>query len=147
MQDVAAHVLSEPDDVRERVARSRRLHGAVAAAAHREVAAAGVACRPPSGGFYLYPDFEAMRDALAAEGVTTGAELAEHLLERHDVGVLAGEAFGDDAAALRVRMATSLLYGRTDDERHEALASDDPAALPWIRASLDRLRAVLDALA
>jgi len=147
MQDVAAHVLSEPADVRERVARSRRLHAAVAAAAHREVAAAGVACRPPSGGFYLYPDFEGGRDGLAAAGVTTGAELAEHLLERHDVGVLAGEAFGDDAAALRVRMATSLLYGRTDDERHEALASDDPAALPWIRASLDRLRVVLDALA
>jgi hypothetical protein len=43
-------------------------------------------------------------------------------------------------------MATSLLYGRDDDERRAALASDDPAALPWIRASLDRLRAALDAL-
>src|SRR5204863_8537861 len=46
MQDVAAHVLAEPGDVRERVARSRGLHAAVAAAAHREVAAAGIACRP-----------------------------------------------------------------------------------------------------
>jgi aspartate aminotransferase len=147
MQDVAAHVLAEPDDVRERVARSRRLHAAVAAAAHRAVGAAGIACRPPSGAFYLYPDLEVRREALAARGVTTGRELAEHLLERHDVGVLAGEAFGDDPGALRVRMATSLLYGATDDERHRALASDDPAALPWIRSGLHRLRAALDALA
>jgi aspartate aminotransferase len=146
MQDVAAHVLSEPGDVRERVERSRRLHAAVAAAAYDAVAPAGIACRRPSGAFYLYPDFEARRDALAAHGVTTGQELAEHLLERHDVGVLAGEAFGDEPDALRVRMATSLLYGATDDERHAALHSDDPAALPWIRASLDRLRAALDAL-
>jgi aspartate aminotransferase len=146
MQDVAAHVLSEPGDVRERVGRSRALHRAVAAAAYEEVTAAGIACRAPSGAFYLYPDFEPRRDALAARGVTTSQELAEHLLERHDVGVLAGEAFGDEPAALRVRMATSLLYGATDDERHAALASDDPAALPWMRASLDRLRAALDAL-
>ena len=79
--------------------------------------------------------------------MTTGAQLAEHLLERHGVGVLAGEAFGDEPDGLRVRMATSLLYGRTDDERRQALRSDDPASLPWIAEALDRLRAALDALA
>jgi len=146
MQAVAAHVLAESDDVRERITRSRALHRAVTAAAYAEVTAAGIACREPSGAFYLYPDLEARRDALAAAGVTTGTELAEHLLERHDVGVLAGEAFGEDAAALRVRMATSLMYGADDDERLRALESDDPAALPWIRARLDRLRAALDDL-
>jgi aspartate aminotransferase len=146
MQDVAAHVLSEPDDVREHISRSRRLHRAVTTAAHEQVTAAGIDCRPPSGAFYLYPDFEAKREELAEQGVTTGQELAEHLLERHDVGVLAGEAFGDEPDGLRVRMATSLLYGSTDDERWQALRSDRPADLPWIRSALDRLRAALDAL-
>ena len=147
MQAVAAYVLDEPDDVRERVDRSRALHRAVAAAAYREVEAAGVACRPPSGGFYLYPDLEARRAALEALGVRTGADLAEHLLERHDVGVLAGAAFGDVPEGLRFRMATSLLYGSTDEERLRALDADDPAGLPWIRSKLDRLRAALDAVA
>ena len=147
MQAVAAHVLAEPGDVRERIARSRSLHRAVATAAHREVVAAGIACRPPTGAFYLYPDFASRRAALAERGVRTGADLAEHLLDRHAVGVLAGEAFGDDPSGLRVRMATSLMYGAGDDERQRALASDDPAALPWIRAKLDRLRTALDALA
>ena len=147
MQAVAAHVLGEPDDVRERVERSRALHRAVAAAAYREVDAAGIACRPPSGGFYLYPDLEARRPALEALGVRTGAELAEHLVERHDVGVLAGAAFGDVPEGLRFRMATSLLYGSTDEERLRALDAEDPAGLPWIRSRLDRLRSALGDLA
>ena len=146
MEHVAAHVLAEPDDVREHVARSRRLHALVAAAAHRDLAAAGIDCRRPAGAFYLYPDLERHRPRLAALGVHTGAQLAEHLLERHDVGVLAGEAFGDEPAGLRFRMATSLLYGSDDDERWRALLTGNPVRLPWIRAALARLRAALDAL-
>jgi hypothetical protein len=38
------------------------------------------------------------------------------------------------------------MYGADDDERLRALESDDPAALPWIRARLDRLRAALEDL-
>ena len=60
--------------------------------------------------------------------------------------MLAGEAFGDDPAALRFRMATSLLLGTTDDERWEALAADDPVALPRIRSALDRLGGALQEL-
>jgi aspartate aminotransferase len=145
MQEAAAYVLDEPDEVREHVARSRRLHALVTAAAHREVVAAGADCRPPSGAFYLYPDLEPARAALAARGVGTGAELAERLLERHDIAVLAGEAFGDDPAALRFRLATSLLHGSTGDERWAALAAEDPVALPRTRSALERLgRALRD---
>jgi aspartate aminotransferase len=139
MQDVAAFVLDEPDEVVERIAQSRGLHRAVTTAAYERVSAAGIDCRPPSGAFYLYPDFERKREELARHGVTTGQELAEHLLERHGVGVLAGEAFGDEPAGLRVRMATSLLYGSNDDERRRALTADDPTQLPWIARALDRL--------
>jgi aspartate aminotransferase len=143
MQDVAAFVLAEPDDVAEHVARSRALHRAVATAAHERVTAAGIDCRPPSGAFYLYPDFESKREQLARRGVSTSEQLAEHLLERHGIGVLAGAAFGDEPGGLRVRMATSLLYGRSDDERRQALRSDDPASLPWIARALDRLERAL----
>jgi aspartate aminotransferase len=146
MQHAATYVLDEPQDVLEHVARSRRLHRLVTVAAHREVVAAGATCRPPTGAFYLYPDLEPLRPALAAQGVSTGAQLAALLLERHDVAVLEGEAFGDDPAALRFRMATSLLHGRSDEQRWEALAADDPVALPWIAAALERLGEALRAL-
>jgi aspartate aminotransferase len=139
MQHAATYVLDEPAEVREHVARSRRLHRLVTTAAHERVLEAGALCRPPAGAFYLYPDLEPLRPALAACGVSTGDQLAEWLLERRDVAVLQGVAFGDDPAALRFRMATSLLYGGTDEQRRQALAADDPVALPWIADALERL--------
>lgn len=146
MQHVAAHVLGEPPDLLEHVARSRGLHHATTTAVHRRLVAAGVECRPPTGGFYLYPDFEPFRERLGGLGVDGSDGLAELLLERFDVAVLTGTAFGDDPAALRFRLATSLLYGDTDEERHEALASGDPASLPRIRAALDRLGSAVSEL-
>ncbi len=107
-------------------------------------AAAGVAVRPPKAAFYLYPDFTAWRAALAVRHqVTTGAGLAEHLLRRYGMGVLPGAVFGEDAGALRMRVATGLLYGDTDAQRECALASPDPLSLPWIAAALDRIEEIL----
>ena len=63
------------------------------------------------------------------------------------MGVLAGEAFGDDPKAWRFRVATSLLYGRTDEKRWQALRSSDPLTLPWIADALTRLRSTLTAFA
>jgi aspartate aminotransferase len=129
------------------VARSRRLHRAATLAAHDRIVSAAVSCRRPSGGFYLYPDFEHLRPALEEQGVDGAEALADHLLERYDIGVLSGAAFGDDPGALRCRMATSLLYGDTIERRRQALSAEDPTALPWIRESLDRLGDALGALA
>jgi len=144
MQHVAAYVLSEPQEVRDHVAASRRLHRAVSLAAWERLTGAGVECRRPGGGFYLYPDFEPLRGRL---GIETADGLAELLLERFGIAVLSGPAFGDRPDGLRFRMATSLLYGRGDEQRWEALASDDPAALPWIAAALDRLEAAVSTIA
>jgi len=135
MQHAAAYVLSEPAEVVEHVDASRRLHRAVVRAAYEIVIEAGARCRPPGGAFYLYPDF-------AGRPFSSGAELAEDLLDR-GVAVLPGAAFGDDPAALRFRIATSLLYGADDDQRWRALRSDDPVSLPWIAAALERMRAGL----
>ena len=139
MQHVASYVLNEPPEVVEHIARSRHLHRATATAAHSRLVSAGISCRPPGGGFYLYPDFEPVRSQLVEQNVDGGDGLATHLLERFEIGVLSGVAFGDEPGALRCRIATSLLYGKTDDERRQALAADEPAELPWIKESLDRL--------
>jgi aspartate aminotransferase len=147
VQHAAAYVLDEPDDVRDHIARSRTLHRRVAVAAHARVLAAGADCRRPAAGFYLYPDLEPLRPALARRRITTGAQLADRLLAEHDIAVLPGEAFGDDPAALRFRAATSLLYGPDDHHRWSALRADQPETLPWIREPLDRLRDALHALA
>ncbi len=146
MQAAAAHILADPPEVRAYIDAARRLHGTVARAVHAEFTAAGAHCRAPEAGFYLYPDFEPLRPVLAGRSVTTGAELAGALLAEHGVGVLAGAAFGDAPEGLRARVATSLLYGDTADERWAALRSPDPLSLPWIEASLTHLREALTAL-
>ncbi|HVU78921.1 MAG TPA: aminotransferase class I/II-fold pyridoxal phosphate-dependent enzyme [Gaiellaceae bacterium] len=123
MQGVAAYVLAEPPEVVEHVAASRALHRDATEAVHACLAGRGVLCRPPGAAFYLYPDFEPFRERLGVDG---GAQLAELLLDRFGIAVLPGEAFGDDPAALRFRLATSLLHGATGvtvDEAMEALGS------------------------
>jgi len=147
MQAVAEYVLDEPDVVVDHVRDSRRLHQTIATAVHREFAALGAECRPPSGAFYLYPDLSSLRPRLAERRISTGFELTESLLDDYGVGVLAGEAFGDDPKAWRFRVATSLLYGRTDEKRWQALRSSDPLTLPWIADALTRLRSTLTAFA
>jgi aspartate aminotransferase len=73
-------------------------------AAH-ELDAAGIRTHAPDGGFYLYPDFEAHRQALARHGITTGSELTQALLEKCGVALLPGSAFGAPAERLTARLA------------------------------------------
>ncbi|ROO85458.1 aspartate aminotransferase [Actinocorallia herbida] len=142
MQAAAEYALDEPEPILRRVAESRRLHGRVARAVASVFEASGALVRPPSAGFYLYPDFAPLRPAVTALGLATAADLGRHLLDRHGLALLPGDVFGDDPAALRFRVATSLLYGDTE-QRLAALASPEPEALPWIAASLRRLDGVL----
>jgi aspartate aminotransferase len=120
----------------------------VARAVAARFAAAGAAVPAPQAAFYLYPDFSPLADVLLGRhGITSDEGLAAVLLREYGVGVLPASAFGEDGGRLRLRVATSLLYGDTDAERHAALNSADPCSLPWIAASLDRLEEILADLA
>ncbi|XRQ16538.1 pyridoxal phosphate-dependent aminotransferase [Actinomadura welshii] len=144
MQHAAAYAFAEPPELVEHVGRSRRLHAAVTGAVADRFAAAGARVARPEAAFYLYPDFGPVREALRdGHGVRTAGDLTDLLLERYGVGVLPGSSFGDAPAALRMRVAPSLLYGEDDEQRLAALASPDPVSLPWIAGALDHLSDVL----
>ncbi|MCX3061912.1 pyridoxal phosphate-dependent aminotransferase [Streptomyces beihaiensis] len=148
VQAVAAYAFDEPPEVVGYVAAARRLHEAVVRAAAERFTAIGAELTPVRATCYLYPDFEPLRDHLARTHDVHGAHaLATLLAERHGVGLLPGTAFGEDDSSLRIRVATSRLYGETEAERFEALAADDPTRLPWIKASLDRIAEVLTDIA
>jgi len=70
-----------------------------------------------AGGFYLFPDFEHYRDRLAAIGVTTSPDLCRELLDRTNVAVLPGAAFGRDERELTARLAY------VDFDGHQALTA------------------------
>lgn len=145
MQQVAEYAFAEPPEIVGRMRASARLHGAVARAVHRIAVEAGAECRPPTGGFYVYPDFEPLRGRLAARGVTDSASLARRLLDDSGIVVLAGHLLGDAPRALRFKAATSLLYGDTEQQA-EALRAEDPTRLPHIAAELSRIAAGLSRL-
>ena len=144
VQQAAALAFSEPPVLAERVALSRRLHARVARAIALRFAAAGASVPAPQAAFYLYPDFSPLADVLLERhGITSDEGLAAVLLHKYGVGVLPGSAFGEESGRLRLRVATSMLYGDTDAERVAALNSADPCSLPWIATSLARLEEVL----
>ncbi len=144
VQQAAALAFSEPPELAERVALSRRLHGSVARAVALRFAGAGAGVPAPQAAFYLYPDFSPLADVLLGRhGITSDESLAAVLLHEYGVGVLPGSAFGEDGGRLRLRVATAMLYGDTDEKRHAALNSADPCSLPWIAGALDRLEEVL----
>ena len=148
VQQAAALAFSEPPELAERVALSRRLHGSVARALAHRFAAAGAEVPAPQAAFYLYPDFSPLADVLLERhGITSDESLAAVLLREYGVGVLPGSAFGEESGRLRLRVATSMLYGDTEAERLAALDSADPCSLPWIAAALARLEEVLADLA
>ena len=144
IQQAAAVAFGEPPELVERVDRSRHLHATVARAVAARLRAAGVAVPAPRAAFYLYPDFGPWRGWLAARHeVTTGPGLAALLLDRYGVGSLPASAFGEETSALRLRLATGLLYGGSDEQRETTLAAADPLVLPWVQAALDRIEEVL----
>src|SRR5215468_4179476 len=148
IQQAAELAFREPEELSERIARSRSLHAAVCRAVAGICRAAGLDVPAPQAAFYVYPDFEPWRGHLARRhGVTTGAGLAGLLLDRYGAGTLPGSAFGENAGALRLRLATGLLYGDTDEKQEAALAAADPLALPWIADQLTRLEEILADLA
>lgn len=76
----------------------------------------GVVCPTPKGAFYVYPDVRGLLGK-TIDGVTpqTSAELAELILEKAEVAVVPGEAFGP-SGYLR------LSYALGDDDLAEGIA-------------------------
>ncbi len=98
----------------------------MAAAAHRAVTAAGCLSRPPKAGRHLYVDLGPLRTALGAHGVGDAQELEDFLTARLGMPAPGGHRFGDDLAALRVRLGTGALLGDTPEERERSLTSPNP---------------------
>ncbi|MFF1813043.1 aminotransferase class I/II-fold pyridoxal phosphate-dependent enzyme [Streptomyces sp. NPDC058251] len=142
----AAYALGEPAGVTERLTIAARLHARVATAAHHAVVVSGAIARPPQAGRHLYVDLGPLRSALGAQGVGDAQDLEDFLTARLGVPAPGGHRFGDDLAALRVRLGTGPLLGATDAERAECLTSPSPLELPHVQRALTLLGSAFDDL-
>ena len=147
VQAAAAWAYEEPAELGGHIAQSRRLHGEIARATAAVFRRHRTHVADPAGGFYVYPSFDSVRATLRERhSIVSSHDLAATLLEQFGVATLPGTAFGDDPERLTLRVATSMLNGRDDAERAEALAADDPSTLPWVIQRLDQLDEALAAL-
>ncbi|WP_405923422.1 aminotransferase class I/II-fold pyridoxal phosphate-dependent enzyme [Streptomyces sp. NBC_00035] len=142
----AAYALGEGDGITERLAASVRLHARVATAAHHATVGSGALARPPRAGRHLYVDLGPLRSALGAHGVGDAQDLEDFLTARLGLPAPGGHRFGDELGALRVRLATGPLLGRTDEERAECLTSPSPLELPHVQRALTLLGSAFDDL-
>ncbi|MCP2669945.1 aminotransferase class I/II-fold pyridoxal phosphate-dependent enzyme [Maricaulaceae bacterium EIL42A08] len=85
--------------------RSRAILGALADHVSSRLTQAGAKLNPIRGGFYAFPVFDALRDQLAARGITTSAQLTRQLLEDTGVATLPGSCFGRPDTELSLRLA------------------------------------------
>lgn len=125
MQDAAVVAFTPNAELETYVKRSARIHAHVTYRLYTTLTQLGVPCPRPAGAFYLYPDFAPWQAALAEKSVNTGEELARYLLNEWDIATLPGVVFGEEPTALRLRLATSMLYDPEDansaEEREAAL--------------------------
>ena len=133
MQEAAIVAFTPNADLETYVQRSARIHANTANRLYKMFHSLGVPCPRPAGAFYLYPDFAPWRSTLAERGIRTGQELAHYLLDKWDIAALPGSAFGEQPEALRLRLATSMLY-----------SPGDTRATPECEAALWRLLDLAD---
>jgi aspartate aminotransferase len=105
IQYAAVRAFQGGPEIDDYLARSRAVLDGLLHYGWRALLKAGAEVCEPRGGFYLFPDFAAHRQALADAGIDTAAALCEQLLDDTGVACLPGSEFGMPASSLAVRLA------------------------------------------
>ncbi|GAB2782367.1 pyridoxal phosphate-dependent aminotransferase [Halomonas shantousis] len=141
VQEAAVTAYTPTPALREYVQRQRDILRNVGEWCAAQLNQAGIRTHAPQGGFYLFPDFEAHRDRLAARDITTSAQLTSRLLEELGVALLPGSAFGCAPDQLTVRLAY------VDFDGDSLMGEDAPDAGAWVdRPAFDTLRHGIQAM-
>ncbi len=132
-------------EVEDYVRLCARMHAVRTLYLHALMERLGVQCVRPAGAFYIFPCFDAWREALAARGVHTDEELALHLLEKYEVAALPGSAF-HSVRDLCLRISSSFIDANTDESADALVAAwrADPDPERFIRDHHPRLQKVAE---
>jgi aspartate aminotransferase len=134
------------------------LHRHVTMRLYDALCSLGLDVAEPQGGFYVYPSFNPYAAQLRGLGVYTSMDLSRWLIEKWSIATLPGSAHGEDddgvaGGRLRLKMATSCLYFRDENERfrsgYELLSlcqQGKPISLPLLDEAIQALGAVVDSL-
>jgi aspartate aminotransferase len=105
IQHAACVAFDGGEDIEAYLDGSRQSLAALADYVTTTLEGAGAELNPIRGGFYAFPNFEGLRDRLAARGVSDSRSLCSRLLEETGVATLPGLAFGRPGSELSLRLA------------------------------------------
>ena len=122
VQYAALAAYADDPEILDYIAECTRLHAARTQHLWRALSELDVPCARPDGGFYLYPNFDGWREALAGKGVYTSDDLARHLLDKWRIATLPGTAFGAPPDELSLRLSSSYVDMESDAQAAALLA-------------------------
>lgn len=127
IQYAALTYMSPSKETKAYMAHLRRILAAVADYSYRHLTEVGVKAVKPQGGFYMFPDFEVIRCALANRGITTAQQMCDAIFDEVSVTLMpGGPAFLRPVQELTVRLCFVNFDGSIALKASEAIGLDDP---------------------
>jgi aspartate aminotransferase len=142
----AAIAFEGGDDIERYLANVRRVLAAIGRQTARRLAALGLGCAQPVGGFHVFVDFGSRADALRARGITTSTALVERLLDETGVALLPGAAFGRDASELTARLSYVDFDGAKALGAVQVIPREQPLDETFLRRLAPRILSAIDAI-
>ena len=105
IQHAAITAFNGGDDINEYLKQSRRVLKVVGEYMHRRLQEMNAVVQKPQGAFYLFPDFSAYREKLAAHDIKTSQSFCTALLASTGVAILPSSDFGFTPDHMGARLA------------------------------------------
>jgi aspartate aminotransferase len=112
IQYAATTAFNGNEEINNYLIHSRRILKALAKYSLEKFNCANIGVNKPDGGFYLFPNFEVIREQLNDMNIVTSTELVERILKDTGVAILPGEDFGRFEGELNARVAYVDFDGR-----------------------------------
>ncbi|KAK3106070.1 hypothetical protein FSP39_012043 [Pinctada imbricata] len=127
VQFAAWKMFQNMDECDDYIQHCSRILKAVGDYCHRELTSVGVKAIRPKSGYYIFPDFEILREKMESRGIVTCEDMCETLLQEASVAVMAGgPAFLRPTNELTTRLCYVPFDGGLALKASRALGLDDP---------------------
>jgi aspartate aminotransferase len=146
IQHAATVAFDGGEDIERYLTNVRRVLAAVGRQTARRLAALGLGCAQPVGGFHVFVDFQPRAERLRQRGIVTSAMLVERLLDETGVALLPGSAFGRPEDELTARLSYVDFDGTKALAAVQVIPKEQPLDETFLRRQAPRILAAIDAI-
>lgn len=134
VQFAAVRAFEGGPDIEQYLRDCRRILKALAWFSWQRLQDAGAQVIEPKGAFYLFPNFDPLRERLAERGIDSGETLCRRALEQTGVAMLPGTVFGRPPQELSARIALVDFDGERALAAIRDLDEEQPVDVDFLRA-------------